>query len=44
MIVEVPGITNVQDGEDANQLTDEVKQKIAAAGAAAAIETQKKPV
>ncbi len=44
VIVEVPGITDVQEGEDANQLTDEVKQKIAAAGAAAAIETQKKPV
>ncbi|MBW2683112.1 MAG: hypothetical protein JRC69_06060 [Deltaproteobacteria bacterium] len=34
----------IREGEDANQLTDEVKQKIAAAGAAAAIETQKKPV
>jgi small-conductance mechanosensitive channel len=44
VIVEVPGITDVQGGEGANQLTDEVKQKIAAAGAAAAIETQKKPV
>lgn len=44
VIVEVPGITSEQEGKDANQLTDEVKQKIAAAGAAAAIETQKKPV
>ena len=44
VIVEVPGITDVQGGEGANQLNDEARQKIAAAGAAAAIETQKKPV
>jgi len=43
VIVEVPGITNMQGGEEGNQMSDEVKQKIVAAGGAAAIETQKKP-
>jgi len=40
VIVEVPGIAKMEGG--GNQISDEVKQQIAAAGGAAAIETQKK--
>lgn len=45
VIVEVPAITNMEAEENGDHtITDEVKQKIAEAAAAAAVETQKKPV
>ena len=44
VIVEVPAITNIPAEENGDpKITDEVKQKIAEAAAAAAVETQKKP-